>query len=328
MASPSILLTGATGGLGAEILKHLLSTSSPLPPSAIIATSRSAANAARFEDQGVQFRVADYDDRATLKAAFAGVHDVLFVSSPTRDTARRNVEHRNVVEAAKLARVGRVWYVSLAFGGWGDDSAIGVQQAHYETEKLLQESGLDFITLRAGSYADAFPLFINYYPSTKTVRLPELTPPVTESRIAFVSRDELAEGIAALLAKGLAAFPSIVPRTEKNIILLTGPKAESLVDLVGAINRGRGSEMDVEYLEPQEWTANSVKNDEGGKGTAFFEGWVVYMKGVTRGDAKLVDPALEVLLGRKPECGTETTERLVRANPGYTWHQNYVNKSA
>nr|POE87392.1 hypothetical protein CFP56_29981 [Quercus suber] len=177
-------------------------------------------------------------------------------------------------------------------------------------------SGLDFISLRAGQYADAFPMFLNYYPSTKTIQLPELTPPVTDSRIAFATRDELAEGIAALLAKGLDAYPSIVPRTAKNIILLTGPKAESLVDLVGAISRGRGSEVPVAYMEPEEWIDNATKIDEGGKSRAFFEGTLVYMKGVIAGDAEVVDSALEVLLGRRPETGTEATERLIKSDPG------------
>jgi len=40
-------------------------------------------------------------------------------------------------EAAKAQGVKRVWYVSLAFGGFGDGSKIGFQQSHYRTEDLL-----------------------------------------------------------------------------------------------------------------------------------------------------------------------------------------------
>lgn len=86
----------------------------------------------------MQFRVADYNDPSTLESAFEGVGELLFMSSSERDNAKRNFEHNNVIEAAKKARVGRVWYVSLAFGGWGDGSAIGFQQAHYETEDRLK----------------------------------------------------------------------------------------------------------------------------------------------------------------------------------------------
>ena len=321
MSTP-LLLTGTTGGLGAKILSDLLHKHN-VPPASIIATSRSESNRPRFESQGVQFRVADYNEPSTLAAAFENVGNLLFMSSSERDNAKRNREHGNVIAAAVQAKVKKVWYVSLAFGGYGDGSKIGFQQAHYETETQLQQSGLEFVSLRAGVYADAFPLFLNWYPSTSTVLLPSISPPVTESRIAFTSRDELGEAIAMLFAKGLAAFPEIELRTKKNILLLTGPKAESLVDLVDAINAGRGTDVPVRYLEPREWIEACAKDDVGGKGMAWFEARLVFTQGVCDGDAEVVDPALEVLLGRRPETGKESVERLVRENPEYTWHQNH-----
>ncbi len=136
MSTP-YLLTGVTGGLGAKILHDMLHIQN-IPPKDIIATSRSESNRHRYETQGVQFRVADYDKPETLGTAFDNVENILFMSSSERDTLKRNFEHRNVVEAAEKAKLGRVWYVSLAFGGYGDGSTIGVQQAHYETENLLK----------------------------------------------------------------------------------------------------------------------------------------------------------------------------------------------
>lgn len=63
---------------------------------------------------------------------------LLFVSSSERDTPKRNEEHENVVAAAIQAGVKEVWYVSLAFGGFGDQSRVGFMQAHLETEARLR----------------------------------------------------------------------------------------------------------------------------------------------------------------------------------------------
>ncbi|SMR59804.1 unnamed protein product [Zymoseptoria tritici ST99CH_3D1] len=318
-----ILLTGTTGGLGAKLLSFLL-TKHSLPPSSIIATSRSESNRQRYESQGLQFRPADFKNLSALKSAFQNVENVLFVSSPERDTALRNAEHANVVEAAKAAGVGKVWYVSLAFGGFGDESKVGFQQAHYETEKLLVDSGLNFVSLRAGIYIDAFPLYLNWYPSSTEVLLLELKPSVAKGEIAFTSRDDLAEGIAALLAKGLEAYPSIVPKTEKNIVLLTADSTVSLIDVVDAINGVRGTATPVKYLPPKKWIEASAKEDVGCKGLAWFEARLVVLQGFVNGDAALVDHTLEKMLGRKPETGVQAVERLLKENGEFTWHQNHA----
>lgn len=132
------LLTGVTGGLGARILHDMLHIHN-IPASSIIATSRNEANRVRFEAQGLQFRVLDYDRPDTIRKALVGVQLFLFMSSATRDTPKRNIEQGHVVDAAVEAGVGEVWYVSLAFGGFGDESKVGFMQAHLVTEKRLQE---------------------------------------------------------------------------------------------------------------------------------------------------------------------------------------------
>ncbi|KAK3117468.1 hypothetical protein LTR53_001155 [Teratosphaeriaceae sp. CCFEE 6253] len=321
--SPPILLTGVTGGLGARVLQDMLQVHK-IPAASIIATSRSEANRERYESLGLQFRVADYARLETLQAAFEGVGDLLFMSSSERDTPKRNAEHTNVVDAAKTMEVKMVWYVSLSLGGFGNASQVGFQQAHYVTEAMLRDSGLKFVSLRAGSYADAFPLFLNWYPSSTAVLMPLTEPPVHEGRAAWSSRDELGEGMAMLLAKGLTSFPSIKPRTDRNIILLTASTAVTPGDLIEAINRGRGTDIRMSFLEPDRWIEACATDDEGGKSPAWFESRLVWLQGLANGDAEATDPALGILLGRTPEAGPVTVERLVRADPGYTWHQNHM----
>lgn len=185
-------------------------------------------------------------------------------------------------------------------------------------------SGLKFLSLRAGIYTDAFPLYLNWYPSSTKVLLPNTQPPVSEGRIAFTSRDELSEGIATLIAKGLDAFPSIKPKTDKNIVLLTSQATNTLNELVHAISKAKGAETPIEYLEPGEWIEASAKDDVGNKPRAWFEARLVVLEGFNQGEAEIVDDSLASLLGRAPETGVEGVLRLLRKDGGFTWHQNHM----
>jgi uncharacterized protein YbjT (DUF2867 family) len=99
------LVTGATGGLGAQVLSYMIAN---LPPSEYAAASSRESNRSRFEDQGVPFRVVNYDEPHTLEAAFADVQNLLFVSTNTFDVERRARQHRNFVDAARKMGVKHV----------------------------------------------------------------------------------------------------------------------------------------------------------------------------------------------------------------------------
>jgi len=192
------------------------------------------------------------------------------------------------------------------------------------TNVTFIRSGLKFLSLRAGVYTDAFPLYLNWYPTSTKVFLPNTQPPVSEGRIAFTSRDELGEGMAALMAKGLDAFPSIKPMTDNNIVLLTSQSTNTLEDLVHAISQARGTETPIEYLEPSEWIDASAKDDMGRKPRAWFEARLVVLEGFNQGDAETVDDTLATLLGRTPETGFKGVQRLLTEDSDFTWHQNHM----
>lgn len=137
-ASTPWLLTGVTGGLGAKILHDLLHVHK-ISTRDIIVTARTESKRESYESEGLQFRVLDYGRPETLSPALEGVANFLFTSSPERNSELRIAHQTNVIEAAKAQGVKKVWYVSLAFGGYGDGSKIGFQAAHYATEDKLKQ---------------------------------------------------------------------------------------------------------------------------------------------------------------------------------------------
>ena len=110
------------------------------------------------------------------------------------------------------------------------------------------------------------------------------------------------------------------------VVLLTGPKADTLADLVESINDVTGRTITVEEKPFDTYAKESADNDEGGKSEWWFEKRISWYRGIANGDGKSVDPLMEKLLGRNPKNGTEIVREILTADPLYTWHQNYAKK--
>lgn len=147
------LISGATGGLGSRVLAHI---AAHVPSSEYAAASSRESQRRLFEERGIAFRHADFNEPLTLDAAFQDVENLFFVSMENFDNDWRVRQHKNVIDAAKRTGVKhvrtrfflpwnlltitiQVWYTSLSFGGLESNSKLGVQKAHLATEQLLQE---------------------------------------------------------------------------------------------------------------------------------------------------------------------------------------------
>ena len=84
-------------------------------------------------------RFADYDDPASLRAAFSGIRTLVFISSDGLIEPMRR-HHENVVAAAVDAGVDHIVYTSIIDAS--PDSRFYYAAVHRDTEALLAESGL------------------------------------------------------------------------------------------------------------------------------------------------------------------------------------------
>ncbi|MBA8199551.1 SDR family oxidoreductase [Citrobacter freundii] len=143
-----IAITGATGQLGQHVIENLLKT---VPASQIVAIVRNPAKGATLSLQGITVRQADYTDEAAFTTALQGIDKLLLISSS--EVGQRTPQHRNVINAAKSARVKFIAYTSLLHA---DTSPLGLADEHVATEKMLAESGLDYALLRNGWYSENY----------------------------------------------------------------------------------------------------------------------------------------------------------------------------
>lgn len=181
-----IAITGANGQLGRLVIEALLKQ---VPASEIVATVRTPEKGADLAAKGVQVRVADYNRPETLASAFAGVDKLLLISSS--EFGARAPQHQAVIDAAKRAGVKLLAYTSLLRG---DASSLALADDHVRTEAYLKESGLPFVLLRNGWYAE------NYTGDLSTTRQHQaIFGSAGEGRVSWASRADYAEATAAVL---------------------------------------------------------------------------------------------------------------------------------
>ena len=131
MNTPLILVTGATGNVGAEVLKLLVTAGAR-----VLGAARSAETKLPSGAEIVRF---DFRDSETF-SAFHGVQRVFLMRPPDMGNARRDLGP--AIEAMKAAGVQQVVFLSL----------LGAEKnpvvPHRAVEKLLLDSGMDWVFLR------------------------------------------------------------------------------------------------------------------------------------------------------------------------------------
>ena len=151
MATSPILVTGATGTVGSEVVKLLLEGGHH-----VRALVRDPVKAARLGD-AVEIVVADLSRPETLPPAFAGV-DAAFVASNGLDIAALEA---NAFDAAKRAGVKHI--VKLSGRHLDADFMQGTSLGHNQnaSEERLRQLGIAWTIVRPGFFASNFLLFID-----------------------------------------------------------------------------------------------------------------------------------------------------------------------
>ena len=225
-----IAITGATGQLGRLVVDRL---KTKVPAAQLVALVRSPAKAAEL---GISTRTADYVQPQTLAAALAGIDTLLLISS--NEIGQRAAQHRNVIEAAKQARVKRIVYTSLLRA---DSSALSLAAEHRDTESLLALADIPFTVLRNGWYSE------NYTGSVKgALAGGAFIGSAGAGKISSATRADYADAAVAVLTQ-----PGHVGKTYE----LAGDEAYTLEDLAAEISRQTGKAIPYKNLPEADYAA-------------------------------------------------------------------------
>ncbi|MEI9885531.1 MAG: SDR family oxidoreductase [Rhizomicrobium sp.] len=263
--SDKILITGAAGQLGRLAIAQLLRK---VRPDRVVAAVRKVAAAQDLAAQGVEVREASYDDPASLDRAFAGIGKALLISGS--EIGRRVPQHRNVIDAAKRAKVGLLAYTSILHA---DGNPMTLAAEHKQTEALIKASGTPFVFLRNGWYAENYTGAIAVALKTGAV-----FGSAGDGRISAAARKDYAEAAAAVLlseagqagkiyelagdeAFTLAQYAAeIAHQSGKAIVYRNLPQAEYKAALQAA---GLPEPFAAVFADSDAWAAKGVLFDAG-----------------------------------------------------------------
>jgi len=221
-----LLVTGATGKIGREVVRQL--SGAGVPARALVRDRQKAA----FPLPGIELVVGDFRKPRTLDAALEGV-DRVFLLSPA-DPLQVEMQG-NVIEAAKRAGVQLI--VKISVGG-GPDASTQIGRWHWATEKQLEASRIPFTLLRPNLFMQDTLAFAPSIAATGAFRLP-----MDDGRVSVIdTRDIAAVAVCALTLPGHA----------RKIYDLTGPEAISFETMAQEISQATGSKVAYVDVSPEQ----------------------------------------------------------------------------
>jgi NAD(P)H dehydrogenase (quinone) len=273
----TIAITGAAGQLGRLTADALLET---LAPSDVVLVTRSPAAIADLAERGAVVRYGDFDDPASLRAAFEGVERLLVISASV--FGERVHQHRAAIEAAVAAGVR-----SAAYTGGANPShsnpAVAMRD-HRETEEALLASGLEWTFLRNGIYAESL-----LDGAGAVVASGRLVTNAGEGRTAYVSRADCAAAAAAVLTG---------EGHERKAYDITSADALNPAAVAALFSELSGRPVEPVYLSDDEWIATMVEH--AGMPEPLAKDIATFGIAARQGYLGAVSTTVEELTGRAP----------------------------
>jgi NAD(P)H dehydrogenase (quinone) len=227
-----IVVTGAGGKLGRLVADELAKR---LNPSDVTLGSRDPAKIADLAAKGFKTARVDFDDSASLEAAFTGAQTVLIVSGDAPNDVRIR-QHRAAIDAARKAGVARIVYTS--FTNPSAQSLFPFAWIHADTESYLKASGVPFTILRDNQYAE------NLTNAIGGARSGTLALPGARGKVAYIARADAAAAIAGALTQDGHAGKTYE---------LTGPEALDAFEIAAVVASALARPVQAVDADPAEF---------------------------------------------------------------------------
>lgn len=270
-----ILVTGATGRIGGELVKNLLASSEQ-----VRALVRNPEKAAATEGHGVEVVVGDLEKPETLDAALRGVDKAFLISGDNPGIAEL---HGNFVEAARRADVGHIVRTSILVAMM-PDSPLALSKWHREADQRVIDSGIPYTILQPAYFMQ------NVLMSAASIASDGIVyGAMGDGKIGVIDVRDVADVATVVLTSN---------KHEGQNVVLTGPEALSMTDIAAKLSTALSKEVKYINVSPDDAKVGMVAM---GMSDIIADAWVKLAQMVSMGGAEMVTPMVKEITGREPQ---------------------------
>jgi uncharacterized protein YbjT (DUF2867 family) len=188
----TVLVTGATGTVGSEVVKHLaaLSPSTDYNIRAGVHSKNKSDKLRQFENKGIEIIDLDFTNQETVAHALNNVDKVFIQTIPVPNIADIS---SNLINEAKKNDV--KYIVKLSAMGAGSEPESTILRLHGEEEKIIEDSGIPYIFLRPPAFMQNFVTQLGHTIRTQNA----FYVPAGDAKMSFIDARDIAAVTAAIL---------------------------------------------------------------------------------------------------------------------------------
>jgi uncharacterized protein YbjT (DUF2867 family) len=272
-----ILVTGATGTVGSEVVRQLNAAGQK-----VRALVRDPAKAEKIKGPNVELAKGDLTQPETVRAALQGADKLFLLFTGVELGA---VEPK-VVEEAKKAGVKHI--VKLSVMGAEMEPGIALARGHRTSEKAIEASGIPYTLLRPSGFMS------NFLTNAGSIKAQgKFYGPWGDGKMGVIHPAD----IAAVAVKVLTTSGH-----EGKAYVLTGPESLNNAEEAKILSEVIGKPAEYVNVPPEAAADGMVK---GGMPKAYVDMLIEFSGVVRAGFTAVTTPGVEQVLGRKPKSFRE-----------------------
>ncbi len=256
--SKNILITGATGSIGSQLVRYLVGKSDVQ----VRAFVRDETKAEPLEKAGAELAIGTFDDRESIRAAMKNINTVVLIAPPGPEAVNQNSNVLKISKESSVRKVVRISAIKAALDGPTENTRL-----HARSDEELQAAGLVYVILRPNYFMQNLFMLLDSINNDSA-----LYAAMGDAKFAMIDVRDIVE---------CAAVAAIREEFDNQVVELSGPESVSFHDVARVLSDVSGRSVKYVPVTPEavretmlgmgvdEWASTLMRDYS----QAYSEGW-------------------------------------------------------